>query len=59
MPDMTYDEILQGLFENTLIGNKPEVADLASTRDARTTYESHKARQRSHLRPTTSTTDPP
>ena len=30
MPDMTYDEILQGLFENTLIGNKPEVADLVN-----------------------------
>jgi 3D-(3,5/4)-trihydroxycyclohexane-1,2-dione acylhydrolase (decyclizing) len=36
-----------------------EVADLASTREARTTYESHKARQRSHLRPTTNPTDPP
>jgi methylmalonyl-CoA mutase cobalamin-binding domain/chain len=30
MTDMTHDEILQGLFENTLIGNKPEVADLVN-----------------------------
>ena len=27
---MTHDEILQGLFDNTLIGNKPEVADLVN-----------------------------
>ena len=30
MTDMTHDEILQGLFDNTLIGNKPEVADLVN-----------------------------
>ena len=27
---MTHEEILQGLFDNTLIGNKPEVADLVN-----------------------------
>jgi methylmalonyl-CoA mutase cobalamin-binding domain/chain len=27
---MTHDEILQGLFDNTLTGNKPEVADLVN-----------------------------
>ena len=30
-----------------------EVATLESTREARTTYERQKARQRSHLRPVT------
>ena len=34
-----------------------EVASLQSTRDARATYESHKARQRSHLRPATNERD--
>jgi len=27
---MTHDEILQGLFDNTLIGNAPEVKDLVN-----------------------------
>ncbi|WP_151082162.1 3D-(3,5/4)-trihydroxycyclohexane-1,2-dione acylhydrolase (decyclizing) [Nocardioides cynanchi] len=36
-----------------------EVADLASTREARTTYDVQKARQRSHLRPIPTPGDPP
>ena len=27
---MTHDEILQGLYDNTLIGNAPEVKDLTN-----------------------------
>ena len=32
---MTHEEILQGLYDNTLVGNAPEVKDL-TTRASRT-----------------------
>ena len=33
---MTHDEILQGLYDNTLVGNAPEVKDLVERRASRT-----------------------
>ena len=33
---MTHEEILQGLYDNTLVGNAPEVKDLVEPRASRT-----------------------